>query len=785
MPFDTSQDSYVAFRSIVAERTSPIVAWVGAGLSRPAGLPTWSGLRNTLVDSLERFANTRSVIEDQRRLRELAQEAKYESNLWNAFSLLQKALGPEEYKAIIRRELAASDTAPVPPAYIHLWRLGLSGMLTLNLDRLATRGYSHSGLSGQMYDFDARGAKNRLHLLKGTHPWLCYLHGMIEDTSSWVFSTSELRRLMKTPGYDELIKTCLIARTVVFIGISPDDVAVGGHLEALTRRKLDYGSHFWITERSDPTTEQWADNSRIRLIRYHSTGDDHSELDELFADLRTFVPADTIAEPVSLTTSSPTATLPDEPELRVMATASLRRALNDEAVRILAPNTREAIDSYSNFLARYSESIYRAWYVTTTPPGNDVLGYTLTDRVAEGAFGTVYRATDAKGSNYAIKILHQKVRENVEMLQSFRRGVRSMKILSENGLQGVVPYHNATEIPAMVVMDFVEGISLTEAVRKHVLEDWTHLLWVAQELTNIIRSSHLLPQRVLHRDIRPNNVMLDSCWGPNPDWADVRVVVLDFDLSWHIDSFDVSITQPGTANGFLAPEQVRKDSGVSTRNSAVDSYGLGMTFFFMRSGVEPRHGEHEYSSWNTTLHDEIQSHKCREWVSVPKRFSRLIHNSTKERQEERWDITRIYGEISRLREAIIEPESIISAELLAEELSARCFGEQYTWNSDRFIATYKMAGTQVDVIGDERKGVVKVDFKWLATDDRDVKRWLGRVRDQVNSAFSGDDWRTADLTLVSRQLWGSAEIKCNSLRLRMGEATTALSKAVDSLNSFC
>jgi len=58
MPFDDRQEAYLRLRSIIAERTSPIVAWVGSGLSAPARIPVWEALRGRLVEAMKRKIDT-------------------------------------------------------------------------------------------------------------------------------------------------------------------------------------------------------------------------------------------------------------------------------------------------------------------------------------------------------------------------------------------------------------------------------------------------------------------------------------------------------------------------------------------------------------------------------------------------------------------------------------------------------------------------------------------------------------------------------------------------------
>lgn len=785
MAFATTQDAYRDFRAIVAERSNPVVAWVGAGLSRPAGVSGWSDLRDELVSAAKRIAPLLDLPEERDVALRHADTAGLTPNLWDAFSLLQKLLGKEEYRATIRRSLGPADQAVVPATYKALWQLRISGILNLNIDRLAARAFSETFHGHILHDFSASQLSGRIHLLRSDRPWMCHLHGVVEDMSTWVFTTSELEWLQRTAGYNELISTCLTAKTVLFIGISADDIAVGSHLMRLSAAGLDLGGHFWITHRGDRATWDWAQRAGLRVIKYTADGTDHSELFEMLDDLKRYVPFDEEAAPVVLEKAAlRTEPLPEPVELERRSTTEIRSLLNSHARAILSETTDDTIRRFEDFSLKYSEEIHRAWYVSTNPPKNDLLGYTLLAKVAKGAFGNVYRATSESGESFAIKILHEEVRENPEMLHCFRRGVRSMRILSNRTVSGVVKYHDASEIPAMVAMDFVEGIDLGEAVSKRVIGEWHVLLRVATSLTDIIRSSHKLPERVLHRDIRPSNIMLKNCWPGTTDWEDVRVVVLDFDLSWHLDAFDVSVTQPGTANGFLAPEQSDRSSGVSTRNAAVDSYGLGMTLYFMRSGVEPRSNEHRYSGWSDTLEQCAEDYPCKVWVSLPRRFMRVIHNATRHSQEHRWDMARIDGELCRMREAELDPASVQSAELWAEELAARAFSRRYRWDSDTYTACHEISGIKVEVVGNELTQTVSVRFAWLRVGGehhQQVRKWLPKAQDKIDAIFRRSGWRSKAY-INTGQIRGEADIEVEALRRRMDAAVESMQQVLQALD---
>ncbi len=481
----------------------------------------------------------------------------------------------------------------------------------------------------------------------------------------------------------------------------------------------------------------------------------------------------------------PLGTLPSPAELIRLPSNEIRSILNVEASRILQKTTEQSIAEYEEFASRYEEAIQRAWFIPKHVEGTEVLGYRLMSKVAEGGFGTVYRAVDMSdddGTQFAVKILHERIRDNHDKLQSFRRGVRSMRILTKEKVRGVVPFRDASEIPAMVAMEFIEGLNLVEAVARGVLRTWRDLLHVAIELTKIIRSSHRLTQRVLHRDIRPANVMLKNCWAPNPDWRDVEVIVLDFDLSWHLDAFDVSINQ-GTVSGYLAPEQVDRQHGKTTRSAAVDSFGLGMTFYYLLTGVDPQVMQHRHGDWVKTLEGCASNKPCENWRSLPGRFVRLIENCTKDDQNRRWEMAYVLGELEQLGDAEQNPNSVRSVELLTEEIASRAFTGGFEWDDEHGTARYSFGGFKLSLKADVRQSLVSLDLDWSrigGEGHQSVKKWLPVERDRVLALLRGSGWE-ASCTINTGHLSCAATISSAEASRYVKEIAKAIQQLIESM----
>lgn len=668
MPFDTSQSAYIELRNIVAEKTGGLVAWVGSGLSVSGGLPTWPHLIEKLIDAMENKATSLND-EDAFDLLRIASLVRGEIDYWVAFEIALKALGSSSYLSVVRRALAPRTDITLPRYYRDIWALGFSGVLSVNMDRLATRAYIEANPNQTPIEFDGSRAGSLTHVLRSPRRFITNLHGTVEDSSSWILTKTQMRNLLRNEGYKTFIRTCVSSNTVLFLGVSADDIAVGGHFEALSDLGIDVGPHFWVTDRRDSATDRWAERSGIRVIRYNAHGDDHHELDELFDDLIRYMPVDDNAPPVFIPDTIQTQTiLPPPHQLAKEDSETIRAVLNERAQRILGNDSGQQYDEFDEFCKQYDEPIYRAWYTTSEEGENSLLGYKLLQEIARGAFGRVYRSLTEDGEQVAIKVLREDVRREPGLMQCFRRGVRSMRILSDHDVDGMVPYRSASEIPAFVVMDWVEGPDLREAVSARRLNDWAGILRVGVDLAAIINSAHRLPERVLHRDLRPSNVMLEG-FDVLDEWG---VVVLDFDLSWHKGATEMTVIQHAAAMvGYLAPEQLAPDSHISTRHASVDSFGLGMTLFFMIARHDPIPAQHRHEHWEHDVQAAARRTPSLSWRSVPARFARTIVHATKDAQFDRWDVTQIEKELRRLSEATLDPSSVESAELVSEELAIR------------------------------------------------------------------------------------------------------------------
>jgi eukaryotic-like serine/threonine-protein kinase len=778
MPFNKTQSAYIALRDQVSERTRPLVAWLGAGLSAQAGLPGWQKLKDLLVEA--GLSNAKTMEREARTKREKQINAVLrETNLWRAFSILRDAIGVTTYQDEIRRALANAPRVALPETYRAIWNLPLRGVFNLNIDRLATRAFYEIRRNALPNELTAEQLGGMTHILGSVRPFIANLHGNVEQVGTWVFTEAELNRLLSSQPYLNFVRTSISTSSLLFVGITADDRAVGGHLEWLAKNYISTGPHFWLTDRVDGDTDRWAEAAGIRLIRYGNPDGKHREIEEFFHDLLSYVPQEDLAglrPVVSKVTSATVTAIPDAETLSREPTEKIREVLNSKARELLATDSASSYSNYEKFCDEYDEAIHRAWYLNPKGAGTKLLSYTLLQPVERGAFGQVYKGIDQAGNEVAIKVLHEEVRTNADLLRSFRRGVKSMRILQQRHALGMVEYKDASEIPAFVVMEWINGPNLSEAIKGKLVDSWAEIVRIAKELAHIIGAAHALPERVLHRDLRPANIMLKGFYDDPSQW---QVAVLDFDLSWHRGAIERSVLH-STALGYLAPEQLQHRPSMSTRHAAVDSYGLGMTLYFMCSRSDPIAEQHRHVDWQQMLQRHVVNRRCTSWRSLPKRVARLIDLATQDDQAKRLDMGQIEAELARLQQILEDPSKVQSLELIAEEIGIRADSmSTYDWNMDRGRAEYRgPSGMKVELGGDELNRTVDVRLDWETAGMVERKRMADLVntaRDRVAEKLSSGGWTVT----VKESLVGGLRV---AARVDRAEAVGALDKLARALD---
>ncbi|MGD3112207.1 serine/threonine-protein kinase [Streptomyces sp. YGL11-2] len=215
-----------------------------------------------------------------------------------------------------------------------------------------------------------------------------------------------------------------------------------------------------------------------------------------------------------------------------------------------------------------------------TDEGRLIAGrYRLTQQVGRGGMGTVWRAQDeVLGRQVALKRIHVQPHlpegELATLYERMRREARSAaRIVHPN----VVVVHDVVDDDGRpcIVMEYVPAVTLGDLLKDGQTIPPEEAVRIGLEMTAALRAAHAAG--VLHRDVKPGNVMLG---------AEGRVVLTDFGIAM---TSDVStLTKTGEMVGsiqYMAPERIRGQKP----GPASDLWALGATLYQAVEGRPPFH----------------------------------------------------------------------------------------------------------------------------------------------------------------------------------------------------
>jgi TolB-like protein/Tfp pilus assembly protein PilF/predicted Ser/Thr protein kinase len=257
----------------------------------------------------------------------------------------------------------------------------------------------------------------------------------------------------------------------------------------------------------------------------------------------------------------------------------------------------------------------------------------LLERVGRGAFGDVYRAWDTKlDREVALKLLPK---THSEPDPSDRAIVDEGRMLGRVRHPNVVTIYGADRIENRVGlwMEFVNGRTLQQALEQGKTFSATEAVGIAIELCSAVAAVH--DAGLLHRDIKPHNVMLAD---------DGRVVLMDFGTGR--ERRDPSSPELAGTPLYLAPELLRgKDPSVVS-----DTYSLGVVLFYLLTRAYPVRAD--------TIHDLRLAHERRERSDirvvrsdVSRRLARTIGRAIDPEPERRYQSARgLAADLTSLRQ---------------------------------------------------------------------------------------------------------------------------------------
>jgi serine/threonine protein kinase len=262
--------------------------------------------------------------------------------------------------------------------------------------------------------------------------------------------------------------------------------------------------------------------------------------------------------------------------------------------------------------------------------------YLVDAEIGRGGMAVVYRATDLRlNRRVAIKVLPPELAFNADVRERFLREAQTAAQLSH---PSIVPIYTVDERVGIVyfVMALVDGESLAERLVRETRLPISEARRLLAGVADALAYAH--SQGVVHRDVKPDNIMLERTTG--------RPLVTDFGIARAAQG-DTRLTVTGVAIGtpaYMSPEQALGERELDGRS---DIYSLGVIGYQLLSGETP------FKASNTPAMlvkhvSETPRPLAMLRPDIPSGLAHAIARALAKKQEDRWP------DAAAFREAILD-----------------------------------------------------------------------------------------------------------------------------------
>ena len=262
------------------------------------------------------------------------------------------------------------------------------------------------------------------------------------------------------------------------------------------------------------------------------------------------------------------------------------------------------------------------------PDAPEIPDVTLTSILGKGGQGMVFRGyQEFLDREVAVKVLHESVQRD---LARFRQEATLLARLQHPNIVACYQAGVTEENQCYMVLEFVDGSDLHDYVKHSgVLDEDTALALIA-DVARGLQHGYETNARMIHRDVKPENVLLQVSEGNQE--PRLRGKIVDLGLARCLEE-SMELTQVGTVMGTpstMAPEQFDAPHEVDHRT---DIYGLGCVLFFAMTGDPAFKGSTMVKIYGLkTGKDAIRPHQD---LDISEGTSRLLDSMLAQKKEGR------------------------------------------------------------------------------------------------------------------------------------------------------
>ncbi|MBS1955321.1 MAG: serine/threonine protein kinase [Cyanobacteria bacterium SZAS-4] len=272
-------------------------------------------------------------------------------------------------------------------------------------------------------------------------------------------------------------------------------------------------------------------------------------------------------------------------------------------------------------------------------PADANVGRKIADRyeirgvIGEGGMSTVYRVHDSVlDKTLALKMLRKEFILNETSIKRFEQEAKAVRSLTHPHLATVYDHGRSEDGSPYLVMDYIEGDSLAELLKKEIFLDVPRALAISLQICTAVSYAH--EHGVIHRDLKPENIILTNA-GADFDF----VKLIDFGIAKFDSENGLStqrVTQTGEIFGsplYMSPEQCM-GYPLDVRS---DVYSLGCVMYELVTGKPPLAGENPVQTIFKHL-NEMPAPLSVEFkqLNVPRGFEVLVMKALQKKPEDRY-----------------------------------------------------------------------------------------------------------------------------------------------------
>lgn len=323
--------------------------------------------------------------------------------------------------------------------------------------------------------------------------------------------------------------------------------------------------------------------------------------------------------------------LPDQKEMQADETSLVGQDTMPDGATEPSLNrinsTGDSEDRFAREVERLSEAALRM-------VGRKLHHFELVSLLGEGGMSYVYKARDhALKKNVAIKMLRPHLLQQPNAIRRLRQEALATSILDHPNTVAVRHFDMTEEGEPYLVMDFVEGGSLSQLLTEEGRLPLDRALNILIQMADALKSAH--EKGIVHRDLKPSNILLTSS-GTTSD----IVKIVDFGIAKVAlpdDAEEIArLTTTGEIFGSpmsMSPEQCRGEHA----DQRSDVYSYGCLMYEMLTGHPVFHARHLVDVMFKQMHEMPERFKtvCPE-AKIPARFEAIALKALQKDPDQRY-----------------------------------------------------------------------------------------------------------------------------------------------------